>query len=181
MRQKRYSLVLIISIGTFVVVSFVYGYILFTMNVAIEKSRTAQADALTAQIDKSHESDLVQTYEKNAAGWARLSEYYVPADKVVRFIETLEALGPETGAMITLSAIDADNLDVAASGTVGNIKAHIEANGSWSEVMRTLRLAEVLPFKSVISGVSLGSNSSPNQKGGQTWRLAFDIRSGLIK
>ena len=175
-----HSLLLIMSVVTVIVVMIVYAYMSQTVASSVAKSSQAQEAVAAAQVNKNREDAFMETYQSTSASWARLPSFFVPSDNVVAFIEALEALGSDTGATTTLSAIDSDNLDNAPAGTLGSIHAHVEADGTWSEAMRVLRLAEILPYKVAVSGVHLDTKGSVDKAGRKDWKLEFDIQAAMI-
>jgi hypothetical protein len=81
---------------------------------------------------------------------------------------------------VRLASIDADNLDSAAPGTLGTARAHVVASGSWSAVMRALKLAEDLPYLVTVSGLSVTlTDGSAAAK--RTWQATFDIKTPILR
>ncbi len=76
-------------------------------------------------------------------------------------------------------------MEAAAVGTLGKIKLHLTVEGSWSAVMRTLALSEVLPYKVSISNVDLSSSIAQITEGStarnvQSWSARYIIEATLI-
>ncbi len=125
----------------------------------------------------AHEQNITELYKSTAADWDRLPKFFVPSDRVVAFIESIESLGLKSGAEVSLSSVSADNLDDAVSGTLGDVKGRVDASGSWSSVMRALMLTESMPYPVMINHVVLSSSGPSDKSQNNQWRLSFDIQT----
>lgn len=180
MRSRHsYTFLLMISIATTCVVFGVYAYMTHTLSTSVAASLAAREAVASAQANKNREQAFMQVYQSTASSWARLPTFFIPSNNAVSFIEAIESLGGQTGATVALSAINADTLDSAAAGTLGKIGAHVDVNGTWSAVMRTLELAEILPFKASVGNIHLDEEST-DKAGKHIWRMSFDVTAGLI-
>ena len=111
---------------------------------------------------------------------SRLRSFFISSDAVVSFIEALEALGPQTGSVVSLSEISAEAMDTAPVGAFGKARARINALGSWASVQRVLMLGESLPYKIHIDRVRLDGAEASSKDSSGLWRLSFDIEATLI-
>ncbi|MFA6601444.1 MAG: hypothetical protein WCT02_01090 [Candidatus Paceibacterota bacterium] len=182
-----FILVFSLAVSIFVFGAWFYMYRLIGtyLNQAANDRAAVSADGVT----KSREKSFMDIYQKTSSKWSRLPDYFVPANNVVTFIETLEHLNADGGAKVTISGVSDDSADGAPGGTEGTVRAHITVDGKWLNVMKTLSLAESLPYKTVLSGVNLSvSNnnfalnvvvaSSTAQK--RDWSLNFDIQAATL-
>lgn len=148
-----------------------------SVGASIRKNVEAKDAVFLAQKNKDHESEYIASFQKIQSDWGKLPQYFVPTNKIVNFIETIESFRNITGATTTISNLSADKLDASKPGTTGLLKAHIIAQGSWSTAMRTLELAETLPYKVYIKDVRF---STTGKESGEKWQISFDIEAGLI-
>lgn len=175
------SFLLVMACVTVGVVLAAYAYMSHTVGSAVAFGISAKEAVAAAEANKLRETSFMQTYQSTSAEWARLPGFFVPSNNVVSFIVALEALGPQTGATSSISAIVADDLDNASPGSLGNIHVHVDVEGSWGSVMRTLELAEILPFESSVSNLRIAVNAGAASASGKPdWKLSFDIVAAMI-
>ncbi len=182
MKTNHLSL-LIFAITVTIFVASIYGYLYYKITVAGQKISEAQYVIESAKLAKEREKSFLDRYNSTASKWASLQDFFVHSDRVVDFIEVIESLSNQSKSTVTISSIDADNLDNAAVGKEGLIRVRINAKGSWVSVMRALSLAEVLPYKMSINNVRLNvaNNDSGNTKDAQRiWDLNFDLQVAMI-
>ncbi len=182
MKTNHLSL-LILAITVTIFVASIYGYLYYKITVSGQKISEAQYVIESAKLAKEREKSFLDRYTSTAPKWASLQDFFVHSDKVVDFIEVIESLSSQSKSTVTISSIDADNLDNAAVGKEGLIRVKINAKGSWVSVMRALSLVEVLPYKMSINNVRLNvvNNDSGNTKDAQkTWELNFDLQVAMI-
>lgn len=168
---------LVIAISITVFAFSLYGYMRYAIGSSVEKAITAQQAAKDEQARKNHKDSLTAIYTDTADGRAGLTSYFVADDQKVKFIERIESLGDATQADVIISDIVADDLTASPAGTFGRISMRIDATGSWSSIMRLLRLAETIPYKSTVSAVRIGSSGTgaSTQESKRSWRLTFTL------
>ncbi len=171
---------LILAFAVALLVAGLYSYMYWQVNVSVKKAVIARELARTEEDNKSRQKDLVKLYESTATQRAQLGGFFIPSDSTVQFIEAVESIGPQSGAELTLSAIEADSLSKAAPGTRGSVRAHIDANGSWASVFRVLMFAERLPYKLVVNNVRLDGAGLPTGKAARSWHISFDINAVVV-
>lgn len=176
-----HSLLLVFAIIVTLVVGAVYGYMSRAVGVSVAKSSAARSAVLAAQTNSNRDQAFMRQFQLTAQDWARLPEFFVPSDDILTFIEAVEAFGSVTGATTTLSSIEADNLDNAATGTLGSIRLHVDVEGTWSAGMRTLKLAEAMPYKVTFNNIRLDfTPGTPDGNTRRNWRTSFDMRASMI-
>ncbi len=169
---------LILAVAVTILVTALYAYMYWQVGLSVNKAIAARDIARTQGINQTREKDLVKMYESTAAERAQLGSFFIPRDETVEFIEAIELIGPQAGSEVTLSSIDADPLVNAKPGTRGDIRAHIEAQGPWNAVMKTLMIAERLPYKLRINNVRLDGSVLDGTN--REWRLRFDIVGTVV-
>lgn len=180
-RFHAYSMLLILAVIALAGSLAAYMTMHRATRVSVIRAEAARLSATSSQYDKSQSNAIAKLSADTAADRARLRSEFIPYDQAVSFIDSIEALSNESGGAVALSSINADDLGSSPSGTVGNIQAHVEAKGSWVAAMKTLMLAENLPYQVSISNVrfntsGLGAKDKPLQ-----WELTFDIRAAIFK
>lgn len=176
----NHTALLILAIAVTLVVGSVYGYMRYALAGSIERAILARDIVRVEDANKSHDQDTVGLYELTTSERAKLSEFFIPADRIVMFIEAIEGLGKQAGSIVALTTIDADKI-VSAPGVFGSARAHVDAKGSWASVLRTLELAESLPYVIHIDHVRLDTSVLEGDKSGKRdWRLSFDITAQII-
>ncbi len=171
-------LTIALSVTLFVYV--LYGYMRYHVDVSLDRALSARDLAASEEINKRELGELDQKFQATAAARARLPSFFVSDGATLAFIESIESLGQRVGSTVTLSSLSADPLEGAAPGTLGYIRVHVEAVGSWQAVLRTLMLAEVLPYKASVSQVRLDSNATVGEKAAPAWRVSFVVEAALI-
>ncbi len=170
----------VLAFAITIFVGALYCYMYWQVNVSVAKAMVARELAHTEEDNKLREKDLVKLYQSTAADRALLGSFFIPSDKTVQFIEAVESIGPQAGAELTLSSIEADPLDKAVPGTRGNVHARVDAEGSWTAIYRVLLFAERLPYKLMVDNVHIDTSGLVSAKGSRGWRISFDINAVLI-
>ncbi len=164
----------IVTAVAFLSYLYVYESIDFAVNHAIQDTQQAQTEKARAV----YAHKIASLYQTTANDWSKLPSLFIPADHTVVFIDAVQGIGPQTGSEVSLSSIDADNLDSAPAGTIGTIHGHVDAKGSWSALMRALMLAESLPYAVSIDHVAFSvSNSGEGKTATHVWTMSFDIQA----
>ena len=187
-RLHGHILLLVFAIAVAVLSIGIYVYMYRMIDAFSLRTSTLRSAAEAATVNKQREQDFLKAYQETAPKWARLPGYFVSSQDVVSFIEAVEALGGQSGSVVTLSSLDADNLDSAPAGKIGGVRAKVDAEGSWSSVMRTLALAETLPYEITVNNLRFAVVNQPNESAASSsassakpkWDLSFDIQADMI-
>ncbi len=196
MKTKHgHLLFLILALLATIFVAAIYFYMNNMINVYMAKTATLKATIAAGAVNKERDQSFMKAYEATANKWAKLPNLFVQSNRIVDFIESVEALGKESGGKVSLSSLDADNLDLSPPGTGGTVRVHITAQGSWQSVMHALALAETLPYKVSINNfhadvssdsqnqvaVEKNSNNAAGKDAPrQNWNLSFDLKAQMI-
>lgn len=180
MKKHAYShaFLFAVSAAIFVAVMGAYLYSFYLIRSAASTVADNRKEETSRRLAVARKNEVKSMYETAADSWGKLPGYFVPKDRVVEFIEAIEGLGKQSGAEVSLSSIDADPMDGAVAGTIGSVKARIEAKGSWSAVMRALEASESLPYPIAIDGVSLSAVG--DSRNGRIWALSFNLETKEI-
>jgi hypothetical protein len=165
---------LVIAVSITVFVYGLYGFMYHSVNISLANALAAKEEVQKEQMYKDQGKNLTTIYDATVKDRAKLSSYFVPDSAKVTFIEMLESLGNSTGSKVSLSSISADDLVASAVGSEGHITAHIDVEGTWSGVMRTLIYAENLQYKSSVSKVQMSGTTNEDPKDLRSvWHLSF--------
>ena len=170
------------SLGALIIAATLYGYLYWQTSASTARAVLAEGVVATEKQSQSQTKDVELEYQTTAAGRARLPGLFVPAGNAVVFIEAVEAIGPASGASVTVSSIQADPMTGAAAGTIGTITAAVQAEGSWTAVMKTIVLAETLPYESSIDHLSLvreGQTPAVDESAA-VWHLSFNMSASML-
>ena len=172
--HHSHTALLIIALAITVFVYGLYGFMYHNVNTSLTYALTAKEDVRKEQMYKDQGKSLTDVYDTTVADRAKLATLFSQDSDKVKFIEMLESLGNYTGAKVTITSISADDLSSATLGSTGHIVAHLDVEGTWSGIMRTLIYAENLQYKSSVSAVHMTSSGSSDPKNPSTiWHLSF--------
>jgi hypothetical protein len=102
-----------------------------------------------------------------------LETHIISSLDMISFITSLESIGTQSGARVSITSVATDVTNASVVGSIGKAQAHVVVAGTWTTVMRALGLAEHLPFAGTIDHVRLS-------KGGDTkfaWEASFDVQA----
>ena len=179
--KNNHLLLFIMAFCITIFTGAIYAYMYHMIDLSLERTVKLQTVVDSNALSKIREQSFLQTYNLTAQKWASLSNYFVEPGRIVNFIESVEDLGKESGSKVTIATIDADNLDNAKVGTEGSLRTHIVTQGTWTEVMRALSLAEVMPYKLSINNVRADSSTEKMSDATKAnpakviWSLSFDM------
>lgn len=182
-KRGHHIMLCIFAIITTLVVFFSYLYMNKIINNSVLRTVEQRSIVDSEKSGKSKEQVLIKTYNDTEQDRASITKMFIPSEKAVIFIEALESLSTKVAAKVTISGTETENMDNSSLVQMGGIHAHIDAQGAWSEVMKTLRLVETMPFLVTIDRLQLVASNLPsvNKKAPKTeWKLSFDVRSPMI-
>ena len=172
---------LILALSTTAVVCALYVYVFRAIEISAKSALTAREAVRYEEFSKNQRKNITAVHESTIHDRSRLGSLFVSDDQTVAFIEMLESLGQNTGATVALTSIDATDLQGSLANSLGRVNAHVDISGSWSSVMRTLILAEILPYKSSINSVNLESSGTAGDKDPKTlWHASFNLTAATI-
>lgn len=173
-------LLLICSIIATSCVGLLYFYMYKTVGSSTIKALAA-ASVVRSQIRSSAEQKRnQQIYNDTKSDRQKLNTFFINDADAVSFIESLESLEGQSGTKIELTNVTADDASNVKSNAVANIKGHVQASGSWGNIMRVLMLAESLPYQSHLENVHLDIGGEDIKSKQQSWSLSFDVVAQLV-
>lgn len=183
--NHRHYILLLFALATIIV--SIFGYVFLRAAVLSEAVQSAQLIKEANLIDekKQHEQGVTSLYTQSAESREKLRGYLVAEESVVTLIEEIEKIGADTNAPIELGSISSEDASKGSAIALSSFKAHVEARGTWADVMRDLVLLEKMPHSVSISNVRLFNSgemvaSELPVKGTPVktsqWRLSLDIK-----
>lgn len=188
--NSKHYILIIFAIGT--VILSILGYIIVYRTVVTQAKDSSKAliEINTESEKKQYEDGLTKLFDDTSSDRLKLSSFFVREDRIVDFIEKVEKIGVDSNTELTLSSINADDLNSVKVGTIGRIKTRITASGSWANVMRALVLIENLPYSLSMNDVRVDSSSGSNAElsagdkktsKGNKWNLSLNMEVLIMK
>ncbi len=155
-----HAMLLLVGFATVLSSAALYGYMYHSVGISTDHALLARDIAAAEAFDKSREQDLTKLYADTGAERERLRSYFPGEDEVVAFVESVEALGPKSGAEIKISGL-----------SLG--RARVEATGSWGSVMRVLKLSETVGYDVSVTDVRLNAFGAAGKI--SSWSLSYEM------
>lgn len=144
MKSSKKTLVLLgIAVTFALAVSGAYAFIFFSI-----KNKTVGTILLSEKIDELSGKEAritasVSLLKRESENIQKLSEYFFNESEIVDFAKKVERLGPQSGTIITIDALEQGFTEK----TVPYLNLRIRASGSFQNAMRLLVLLENFPGK----------------------------------
>lgn len=117
---------------------------------------------------KQKQLELERTIQESDADRTILNSYFVPADKAVAFLETMEGYGKTGGAILKFTTVDYNK-------TKDNLHMVLNITGEFVHVYHTILLLENAPYEFSFERITLSLQQSVNSSQSKdstvpTWR-----------
>jgi len=168
----HHAILLILAFSVTLLVGVVYGYMHYVVKISITRAAIARDIVAMEKANKGREQGVQALHQRTIEARDSISQFFIPANRVVEFIEAIEALGPQTRSIVTLSSIDDIPPGQIDGSVYGLARAHVEARGSWSSVMRALSLAENFPYAISVKDTRVDSIGSGGES---SWKADFTL------
>lgn len=137
--------ILITCIVLNVLVFAAYGFLLWGIYAKANLASNLVAEAAQdVQKDEALRS-IKASLNENAEFVSHIDSFFIPADGVVDFISSLEALGAESGVELSIDSVAVESESESASKEVLNLS--LQTEGSWQNTFIFLSLLENLPYR----------------------------------
>ncbi len=176
--HKHYTLILF-SILTLVFT--VIAYLAVYKMIINQSKKGAEASTIISTQDEKRmmETQLESLFNSTKEERAFISDLFINKEEIVPFIEEIEKIDDYSNVELNISSIDSDDL---------YFKAHIEAEGTWHDIMHTLILIENMPYSVSINNIKLEGEKDiavdtkkTEKKLEKKWKLSLDIRTLIYK
>lgn len=171
-------LILAVVVSLLTVSLYVYMYVAVdTQTDKVVKARDVQA---TQAMDEKQVGELKTLFGHSEPGRKTLRDLFVRKGEEVTFIESLEALGDQTGADVNIVSINEDKN--VSNPNIGTLKARVEASGSWSQISKVLVLIETMQKSIEVDSVRINSSGQVNERTkSASWTLSLNITANTIQ
>ncbi len=158
--EKKLAIIILLSVLV-LLGGYVYLYIL-AEKMFIETGEIRSR--INVAKSKNNELQLIRENIKSTLGTYELvKQMFVPKDGVVDFIQTLEALGRESGLSLTIKTVENKSLNSTVQGKE-RITIFFSADGDKSKLLLFLKLIENLKYKVDIDDVLLIKSVKKNDE-----------------
>jgi hypothetical protein len=173
--HRHYILLLIACVTTVVsVLGYIVLYRMVVSSAAL--AATAAADEAIASQKNQYEKELTAIYSSSFNELSRIAGYVVSQEKIVEFIQSVESIETNSGAKVELSGIDSGNFAPTEANPIGSLKAHMEIEGSWKNVMRAFVMLENIPYSISLNNIRLVKDSED-----RLWKMSAGLEALISK
>lgn len=155
-----------------------YAYAYYSIQSLNGELVASHAKVATERAYRSQGEDIAGIYQSTAADRARIGTFFTTEGATVDFIESLESLGSQAGSSVTISSLESV---AAKDSTPALLRVHVDAQGSWNAAIKTLKLAEALPYKTTVSRVRMDTSGSTDPKSRREWKVSFTLEAALAE
>lgn len=149
---------LVVTIAALVTLLFMTRrHVAATQQIAQDLVREVERESQLRSIEK-----LIEDITEERAV---VSNQFVPADDVVRFINRIENLNAQISANLVIGSVTEDAPN--AEG-IGAIHMQLQAIGAWQDVLQAIALIESLPVATQVGNITL-------RAGDAGWTSTFSI------
>ena len=181
--HRHYILILFAILATALAVGV---YVILYKTILTQAAQSFQISYELSQENekKQHEQDLASIFAKSADDRERNDHSLISQAKIVSFIEMVESIEKQANVKLELSNLHNDDV-ITDKNPITYLYAHVDAEGTWTNVMRTLLLLENLPYASIVDDVkilritelsSTSVSSSKKAPPAPTWGLSVNLR-----
>jgi len=175
--------VLIASIAAFAVATGMYAYLYHDTLVLTDHAIVAMNAAADEAVRERQSKDIKNLADSSSESRAKLASLFVPEDDAVAFIQSMESIGNASGADISISSISEAQADSTKKMVTGSVMADIKVKGSWSEVMKSIELFELLPYRVKIDRLAMdvAVPAGDRVSTSKVWQASFNISAPTLK
>ncbi len=155
--------IVIVSVVSAVTAFLIYGGLFFVIKNQNEK--VAELSSISLQNSKKDEAVrlIKMDFDKNKGAIADLDTYFISKDGAVDFINTLDKIGKQSGAELSIGEVDSELDNHIEDDFKETINVRLDATGSWNQVYLLLIALENMPIKLKVEQVSLGLMSAADK------------------
>jgi hypothetical protein len=140
-----------------------------------EAADRARANAVLASTEAVTMQKSQEFYASTTGNRSLLPTLLVPEGNAVPFIDEVEAIGPLSGASVSLSSLSS-GMDAVSSHPI--VSARVSIGGTWPQVMSAVQGVEDLPYAISVTAISLGQSGDADltpKKTASHWSASLDI------
>ena len=175
MKNTHHHFLIALAIAVTLFVASLYFYMSYSLGGMASGVVDMRNKVAVMRSENTTNEKLKQLDTDSQDDWKKLYTMFVPADNVVPFIVALESLGTNVGSEVSVASIDSSAPESGSLAKNGFINAKVSVRGAWSSVLKTLMLAENMPYKVYLSNVRVSLVSDVASKDAAEWALSFDV------
>ena len=170
---------LICSILLLIVVIGGYLYAQHMVDVSVQDVLADRESSATLELARGQNKGLIAIYKDTAFDRDRLAHAITPTQAPIDLIVAVESIGHQSSSTLALTSIDSLQTEGASAQAPTMVTLRVSVEGSWSSVMKALKLAEALPYATRISRLNLDTSVLGNSTAKRNWKLTFDLSAAL--
>jgi len=148
-----YSIVLVIVSGTYV-------FFVFHINGKKTIAATALSDVELLHEQNNQLQDLNSVLKDINEDQDKLNSYFVHSDKIVDFLESVETIGHDSGAVVEVRSLSEE---VTENPSISVLALNLTAKGDWESVYHFLVLIQNFPIKSTFDRIHISRSETDLQ------------------
>ena len=177
--RNKFFTALVFAVAVIVAYSFLFFIILNENRVLA--SLVAKVDS--EKTEKDALSSLKDRVEETEVGRGEITDYFIPKDGVVPFLNRIQALGEENFLNLKVSEVDIEDSPMWED-SFESVKMKVQVVGEWQDVYNFVSLIDLLPLKIIVDRMDLekvieGTSSDGAKKKTVTsgeWRGIMEVR-----
>lgn len=125
---------------------------------------------------------ISQLLEETRSEREVIDSFFVSDERVVSFIENLEALARQRGLVVSTDSIQVQ--DIEKSNLKQNLQVQLNTIGNWNNTFHFFKQVENLPVGLKVDSVSLNKNTVLSQEAdtvSHEWRMSLRLSVSKIK
>lgn len=178
--NHAHNSLLILAIAVFMLTIGLYVYMYMAVNSQTMRVVMAKDIQKVQRLDQKQIKDIEELFKHSTPAREKLVSLFVTKIDIVKFIEEIESMSISTGAKIDLTSVKETKEE---NTNMSKLTAHVEASGTWSQVIKTLIYIETMQKAITIDSVRV--NTSGGEKDDKTkvgiWSLSLNITTNIIQ
>lgn len=154
----------------------IYAFLYIQIKNTNEHVSIVQNEAEAQEIENNGQQSLEDILNNTKEDREKIASIVLSDDKVVDFLESVEALGPLTNTTVTTASV---NVNDATGKDTGFLTLQMNVAGSWQNVLQFASLIENMPYQITITDASFTGEvqKSTDKKKSQSvkWRAQLNV------
>jgi len=142
-----------------------------------DAATSSREEVIVQNQDQSEADVITSLYRSTAVDRSSIHGLFIRTGDAVTLIKAIESVGTVSGASVKISSISDGQAENSVEPVTGQINAVVSVDGSWSALIRSLKLLEALPYQSSIGHVSIGTSvvSGGKADSQRKWQMTLDL------
>jgi len=149
----------LLILHTLVLILVLGAYALFTSHINGKKTLAAVALSDIELLNKQNNQlqDLNSILKNINEDQEKLNSYFVHSDKIVNFLESVEAIGRKSGATVEVRSLNEEETE---GSSISVLTLNLTAEGNWENIYHFLVLIQNFPIKSIFDKIHISSSET---------------------